>query len=195
MVNSFSYKSLCRPVADVSYLPQSSLFKSVQHCLYTCGAAGTAVILGSVPAQIGPCQAFRGRIATQSHVPSTPAEVVRSLGRNFLRTDPSPKKRELPYPTPHVSTPSCPTVSGSSIHTRLYIQGSNLATCHRNTPTMSWLSPQYVHGVYIPTALLLIGVTITKRDLLPYAVVFAAIIGGWKVYSGGKTCSFTATHD
>jgi cytochrome-b5 reductase len=51
--------------------------------------------------------------------------------------------------------------------------------------TMTAFSPQYVHGVYIPTALLLIGVTITKRDWLPYAVVFAAIIGGWKVYSGG----------
>jgi cytochrome-b5 reductase len=50
---------------------------------------------------------------------------------------------------------------------------------------MTAFSPQYVHGVYIPTALLLIGVTITKRDWLPYAVVFAAIIGGWKVYSGG----------
>jgi hypothetical protein len=64
-----------------------------------------------------------------------------------------------------------------------------------HTPTMSWLSPQYVHGVYIPTALLLIGVTITKRDLLPYAVLFAAIVGGWKVYSGGKNNTFTASRN
>jgi cytochrome-b5 reductase len=60
---------------------------------------------------------------------------------------------------------------------------------------MSWLSPQYVNGVYIPTALLLIGVTITKRDLLPYAVLFAALVGGWKVYSSGKNCTFTATRN
>lgn len=51
---------------------------------------------------------------------------------------------------------------------------------------MTAFSPQYVNGVYIPSALLLIGVTIIKRDWLPFAVAFAAIIGGWKIYSGGK---------
>jgi cytochrome-b5 reductase len=51
---------------------------------------------------------------------------------------------------------------------------------------MTYFSPQYVNGVYIPSALLLIGVTITKRDWLPFAVAFAAIVGGWKIYSGGK---------
>jgi cytochrome-b5 reductase len=56
-------------------------------------------------------------------------------------------------------------------------------------------SPQYVNGIYIPTALVLIGVAITNRALLPYAVLFVAIVGGWKVYSGGKGRSPTATSD
>ncbi|KAF2743369.1 ferredoxin reductase-like protein [Sporormia fimetaria CBS 119925] len=44
-------------------------------------------------------------------------------------------------------------------------------------------APQYVHGVYIPSALLIVGVAIIKRDWVPYAVALAAVLGGWKVFS------------
>jgi cytochrome-b5 reductase len=50
---------------------------------------------------------------------------------------------------------------------------------------MSFFSPQYVLGVYIPSTLLLIVVSIINRALLPYVVLFVAAVGGWKVYSGG----------
>jgi cytochrome-b5 reductase len=43
-------------------------------------------------------------------------------------------------------------------------------------------APQYVHGVYIPSALLIVGVAIIKRDWLPYAVALAAVLGGVKAF-------------
>jgi cytochrome-b5 reductase len=48
-------------------------------------------------------------------------------------------------------------------------------------------SPQYVNGIYIPTALVLTGVAIINRAFLPYAVLVVAIVGGWKVFGGGKS--------
>lgn len=44
-------------------------------------------------------------------------------------------------------------------------------------------SPQYINGVYIPSALLIIGFAIVKKEWLPFAVLLAAILGGWKVYN------------
>lgn len=46
-------------------------------------------------------------------------------------------------------------------------------------------APQYVQGVYIPSALLIVGVAIVKREWIPYAVALAAVLGGWKVYING----------
>jgi cytochrome-b5 reductase len=50
---------------------------------------------------------------------------------------------------------------------------------------MTAFSPQYVNGVYIPSALLLIGISIVQRAWLPYAIAFVAVVGGYKLYSGG----------
>lgn len=44
-------------------------------------------------------------------------------------------------------------------------------------------APQYVHGVYIPSALLIVGTAIIKSEWLVYAVALAAILGSWKVYN------------
>lgn len=44
-------------------------------------------------------------------------------------------------------------------------------------------APQYVHGVYIPSALLIVGTAIIKSEWLVYAMALAAILGGWKVYN------------
>ncbi|KAL9019099.1 MAG: hypothetical protein Q9185_003641 [Variospora sp. 1 TL-2023] len=57
-----------------------------------------------------------------------------------------------------------------------------MATPHTIKPT-SALSPQYVTGLYIPSALLLVGVAIAKKEWLPFAVVIAALLGGYKFYS------------
>ena len=47
-------------------------------------------------------------------------------------------------------------------------------------------APQYVHGVYIPSALLIVGTAIIKSEWLVYAVALAAILGSWKVYNNRK---------
>lgn len=45
------------------------------------------------------------------------------------------------------------------------------------------LDAQYLHGVYIPSALLLVGTYIVKKEWLPFAVGLAAILGTWKFFS------------
>lgn len=45
------------------------------------------------------------------------------------------------------------------------------------------LAPQYVHGVYIPSALLIVGTAIINTAWVPFAVAIAALLGGWKFYS------------
>ncbi|KAJ9659091.1 NADH-cytochrome b5 reductase [Coniosporium apollinis] len=55
-------------------------------------------------------------------------------------------------------------------------------TAHTVRPT-SYLAPQYINGVYIPSALLIVGCAIVKKEWLPFAVLLAAILGGWKVYN------------
>jgi len=48
--------------------------------------------------------------------------------------------------------------------------------------TISPLAPQYIHGVYIPSGLLLVGTYIVKSEWLPYALGVAILLSGWKVY-------------
>ena len=50
-----------------------------------------------------------------------------------------------------------------------------------NSP--GFLSPQYLHGIYIPAGLLLLGCAIIKMDWLPYAVGLAIVLGFYKVYA------------
>lgn len=45
---------------------------------------------------------------------------------------------------------------------------------------------QYVQGVYIPSALLIAGTAIVKKEWLPFAAALAVILGGWKVFSNGE---------
>lgn len=47
----------------------------------------------------------------------------------------------------------------------------------------SLLSPGYIHGVYIPSALLIVGTYIMKSDWLPYAFGLAVLLGGWKIFN------------
>ncbi|KAE9367505.1 ferredoxin reductase-like protein [Stipitochalara longipes BDJ] len=54
-----------------------------------------------------------------------------------------------------------------------------------NAPATSnpYLSKSYVDGVYIPSGLLVVGCLIVKREWLPYAIVLALALGGYKVFS------------
>jgi len=44
-------------------------------------------------------------------------------------------------------------------------------------------SSQNINGVYIPSALLIFGIAIVKLEWLPYAVVLASLIGGYKIFN------------
>ncbi|KAF2438508.1 oxidoreductase, FAD-binding family protein [Karstenula rhodostoma CBS 690.94] len=44
------------------------------------------------------------------------------------------------------------------------------------------LSTQYVQGVYIPSALLIVGTAIVKKEWLPFAAALAVVLGAWKAY-------------
>ena len=51
-----------------------------------------------------------------------------------------------------------------------------------NPNSPGFLSPQYLHGIYIPTGLLLLGCAIIKMEWLPYAIGLAIVLGAYKVY-------------
>lgn len=50
-----------------------------------------------------------------------------------------------------------------------------------------YLSTKTISGVYIPSALLILGVAIIKKEWLPYAAVFASLAGGYKIYTSGAS--------
>jgi len=45
------------------------------------------------------------------------------------------------------------------------------------------LSKENINTVYIPSALLIVGIAIVKMEWLPYAAIFAVLVGGYKIYS------------
>ncbi|KAI9841015.1 MAG: NADH-cytochrome b5 reductase [Sclerophora amabilis] len=51
------------------------------------------------------------------------------------------------------------------------------------TRASSIFAPQYIHGVYIPSALLVVGTAICKKEWIPYAMIMALFFGSWKVYN------------
>lgn len=69
----------------------------------------------------------------------------------------------------------------------------NTMASHHQVRPQSFLSPQYINGVYIPSGLLLIGCAIVKIEWIPYAVVLALALGSWKVYSN-RECQCTFRH-
>lgn len=60
-----------------------------------------------------------------------------------------------------------------------------MATTQKTLPK-SFLAPQYINGIYIPSALLLVGTFICKKELLPYAVLMAITFSGWKLYNNSQ---------
>ena len=52
----------------------------------------------------------------------------------------------------------------------------------------SFLSPQFINGVYIPSGLLILGAGIVKFEWLPFAIALSLVLGAWKIYSVGQRC-------
>ena len=59
----------------------------------------------------------------------------------------------------------------------------------------SWLSSQFVNGVYIPSGLLLVGIAIVKTEWVPYAAAVALLLGSWKIYRNRKSSQFQSRKD
>lgn len=57
-----------------------------------------------------------------------------------------------------------------------------MSSAHRRKPTGP-LSPQYINGVYIPSAVLLLGVGIFNWRYLPAVAVVTIALGAWQVYN------------
>ena len=53
------------------------------------------------------------------------------------------------------------------------------------------LSSQNINGVYIPSALIIVGIAIVKKDWLPYALIVVSLLGGYKVFNN-RTTNFQA---
>ena len=47
------------------------------------------------------------------------------------------------------------------------------------------VSPDFVYGVYVPSAVMMLGVGIAAYDWLPYAIVFPLALGGYRFINGG----------
>lgn len=69
-----------------------------------------------------------------------------------------------------------------------------MSAAHQVRPA-SALSSQYIHGVYIPSALLIVGTAIVKKEWVIYAVAVAVLLGAWKVYNNrmSAACSGATT--
>ncbi|ODM20683.1 NADH-cytochrome b5 reductase 1 [Aspergillus cristatus] len=51
---------------------------------------------------------------------------------------------------------------------------------------MGAFSTENINGVYIPSALLILGTFLVKQEWLPFAVAIAAVLGGVKLFGGSK---------
>jgi len=58
-----------------------------------------------------------------------------------------------------------------------------------------YLSKKYIDGIYIPSGLLIVGCLIVKREWVPYAVVLALALSGYKLYSNSKNNLSALPHD
>ena len=57
----------------------------------------------------------------------------------------------------------------------------SLRAAHQRKP-IGPLSPQYINGVYIPSAVLLLGVGIVNWHYLPGVAALAIVLGAWQFY-------------
>lgn len=49
------------------------------------------------------------------------------------------------------------------------------------------LSRENVEGIYIPSGLIVVGCLIVKREWVPYAIILAALLSGYKLLTGRES--------
>ena len=77
--------------------------------------------------------------------------------------------------------------SGQATNT-LHIPSITMSTPHTTRPT-SPLSPQLILSVYLPSAVVLLGVGLVKKQWLPFALVIPIVLGALHFYGNGSPTS------
>ena len=72
--------------------------------------------------------------------------------------------------------------SHEALSRRTDIRQPKMSTAHRRRPS-SPLSPQYITGVYLPSAVLLVATAFVKIEWIPFVAIIAASLGAWTFYS------------
>ena len=62
-----------------------------------------------------------------------------------------------------------------------------MSTTHTAKPTGP-LAPQYITGVYVPSAILIAGTAVFKLQWLPLALAVCAALGGYQIFSNRMAC-------
>ena len=75
--------------------------------------------------------------------------------------------------------------SQEGLSRQIDIRKRRMSTAHKRRPS-SPLSPQYITGVYLPSAVLLVATALVKVEWIPFAAIVAASLGAWTFYSNRK---------
>lgn len=61
-----------------------------------------------------------------------------------------------------------------------------MSSKHTYKPTGP-LAPQYVQGVYVPSAILIVGAALVNKTWVPFAVAIAAALAGYQYFNNRES--------
>jgi hypothetical protein len=65
-----------------------------------------------------------------------------------------------------------------------------MSSKHTDKPTGPF-APQYIQGVYAPSAILIVGAALVNKTLVPVAIAIAAALAGYQFFNNRECLSFT----
>jgi hypothetical protein len=65
-----------------------------------------------------------------------------------------------------------------------------MSSKHTYKPTGPF-APQYIQGVYAPSAILIVGAALVNKTLVPVAIAIAAALAGYQFFNNRECLSFT----
>lgn len=68
-----------------------------------------------------------------------------------------------------------------------------MATKHTHKP-VNFFDPRYVDGIYIPSALLVVGTLLIKKEYWPFAIAAAAGLSGYKLFRSRTSSAHSTSH-
>ena len=66
-----------------------------------------------------------------------------------------------------------------------------MSTKHTYKPTGPF-APQYIQGVYAPSAVLIVGAALVNKSLVPVAIAIAAALAGYQFFNN-RECLFSGS--